>query len=129
MEQRIAERETSFGTWAFQVGGTVQDKYESRLGPGEEATDYIGFSYGVPKFRQHARLRWNRGNLKATLSASHQQDTINDARYLSDGVWYDYRSTTRSSSTMKYAPSPSRTSTQSKPLLSAMATNSSGAYL
>ena len=86
------ERETSFGTWAFQVSGTVQETYESRLGPGEEATDHIGFNNGVPKFRQRARIRWNRGNLRATLSASHQQDTANDARYFSDGVWYDYRS-------------------------------------
>ena len=85
------ERETSFGIWALQVSGTVQDTYESRLGPGEEATDHIGFNNGVPKFRQRARLRWNRGNLKATLSASHQQDTANDARYFRDGVWYDYR--------------------------------------
>ena len=87
------ERETSFGNWAFRVSSTVQDTYESRLGPGEEATDHIGLNYGVPKFRQHVRLRWSRGNLRATLNASHQQDTANDARYFRDGVWYDYRST------------------------------------
>ena len=46
----------------------------------------------MPKFRQRARLRWNRGNLKATLSASHQQDTANDASYFSNGVRYQYRS-------------------------------------
>ena len=89
------ERETSFGTWAFGFSRTVQDTYESRLGLGEEATDHIGFNDGVPKFRERARLRWNRGNLKATLSASHQQDTANDATYTSDGVRYEYRAALR----------------------------------
>ena len=84
-------RDTSLGTWSFGVNGTIQDRYESRPGPGEPPTEQVGLTSGVPESRQYARLRWSRANLKVSLTAAHQQDTSNTGRYLTNGVWYDYR--------------------------------------
>ena len=73
------QRETAWGTWSLGANVTMYDRYESRLGPREVLEDLVGLPHAVPRFRQHARLGWVRGNLSAALNASHRDDA--DKRY------------------------------------------------
>ena len=73
------QRETGWGTWSLSANVTMYDRYESRLGPRAVLEDLVGLPHAVPRFKQHARLGWMRGNLRAALNASHRNDA--DKRY------------------------------------------------
>ena len=73
------QRETTWGTWSLSASVTMYDRFESRLGSSEVAEDLVGLPYAVPKFKQHARLGWTRGNWRLALNASHRDDA--DRRY------------------------------------------------
>ena len=73
------ERDTRWGTWSLSASVTMYDRFESRLGPHEVVENLVGLPYAVPEFKQHARVGWVRGNLGATLNASHREDA--DRRY------------------------------------------------
>ncbi len=84
------ERDTDLGRWGLALNGTIADRFEDRLSPSEDVAELVGVTYGVPKFRQYARLRWTRGNLRASLSLSHQQDASNSSTFQGDdGVTRD----------------------------------------
>ena len=73
------QRETSWGTWSLSASVTMYDRFESRLGSSKVAEDLVGLPYAVPKFKQHARVGWTRGNWRLGLNASHRDDA--DRRY------------------------------------------------
>lgn len=73
------QRETAWGTWSLSASVTMYDRFESRLGADEVVEDLVGLPYAVPKFKQHARLGWTRGNWRLALNASHRDDA--DRRY------------------------------------------------
>lgn len=73
------QRETAWGTWSLSASVTMYDRFESRLGADEIVEDLVGLPYAVPKFKQHARLGWTRGNWRLALNASHRDDA--DRRY------------------------------------------------
>ena len=68
------QRETAWGTWSLSASVTMYDRFESRLGSGKVVEDLVGLPYAVPKFKQHARLGWTRGNVRVALNASHRDD-------------------------------------------------------
>ncbi|MCY3840003.1 MAG: TonB-dependent receptor [Gammaproteobacteria bacterium] len=73
------QRETVWGTWSLSASVTMYDRFESRLGSSEVVEDLVGLPYAVPKFKQHARVGWTRGNWRLALNASHRDDA--DRRY------------------------------------------------
>ena len=73
------QRESAWGTWSFAASVTMYDRFESRLGTPGVVEDLVGLPYAVPKFKQHARLGWTRGNWRLALNASHREDA--DRRY------------------------------------------------
>ena len=73
------QRETAWGTWSLSASVTMHDRFESRLGSPGVVEDLVGLPYAVPKFKQHARLGWTRGNWRLALNASHRDDA--DRRY------------------------------------------------
>ena len=73
------QRETAWGTWSMSASVTMYDRFESRLGSPGVVEDLVGLPYAVPKFKQHARLGWTRGNWRLALNASHRDDA--DRRY------------------------------------------------
>ena len=73
------QRETAWGTWSASASVTMYDRFESRLGAPGVVEDLVGLPYAVPKFKQHARLGWTRGNWRLALNASHRDDA--DRRY------------------------------------------------
>ena len=72
-------RETAWGTWSLRASVTMYDRYESLLGQRNVVENLVGLPHAVPRFKQHARLGWTRGNLSAALNASHRDDA--DKRY------------------------------------------------
>ena len=68
------QRETAWGTWSLSASVTMYDRFESRLGAGSVVEDLVGLPYAVPKFKQHGRLGWTRGNVRVALNASHRDD-------------------------------------------------------
>ena len=68
------QRETAWGTWSLSASLTMYDRFESRLGSSGVVEDLVGLPYAVPKFKQHARLGWTRGNWRLALNASHRDD-------------------------------------------------------
>ena len=69
------ERETKSGTWSLGADVAFYDRFEVRLGPDRVAEDLVGLPHAVPKFKQHARLGWARGNTKVTVNALHRDDS------------------------------------------------------
>ena len=68
------QRETAWGTWSLSASVTMYDRFESRHGSSDVVEDLVGLPYAVPKFKQHARLGWTRGNVRVALNASHRDD-------------------------------------------------------
>ena len=68
------QRETPWGTWSLSASVTMYDRFESRLGGGSVVEDLVGLPYAVPKYKQHARVGWTRGNVRVAVNASHRDD-------------------------------------------------------